>query len=76
VRARLDASYLPLVERERRIALKTGRPPRPPSYLLYPWLGWLRINGEVWRPNAPATAPRITWAAVLAERASAQGPAQ
>jgi hypothetical protein len=72
VRTRRDAGYLPILVRERRIAQATGRPPRPPSYLLYPWLGWLRLNGEVWLPNAPKTPPRITWAAVLAERSGPQ----
>jgi DUF218 domain-containing protein len=64
-RARLRAvktaaapDYVPLVERERAIAQKSGRH-RPPSYLLYPFLGWLRINGERWIPWTPPGVPSV-----------------
>ncbi len=61
VRTRPVEHWLPLAERERAIAARTGRH-RPPSYLLYPYLGWLRLNGERWTP-APAAAPTLaTWA--------------
>jgi uncharacterized SAM-binding protein YcdF (DUF218 family) len=54
--------WLPLVERERAIARRTGRH-RPPSYFLYPLLGWMRINGERWIPATPPGPPTVaTWA--------------
>ena len=54
--------WQPLVERERAIARASGRH-RPPSYFLYPMLGWLRINGERWIPYAPPGPPTVTtWA--------------
>jgi hypothetical protein len=61
---RTDASpaWVPLDARERAIARESGRH-RPPSYFLYPMLGWLRINGERWIPWAPAGPPTVTtWA--------------
>jgi DUF218 domain-containing protein len=61
---RTDAArdWISLVERERAIAVRSGRH-RPPSSLLYPFLGWLRINGERWIPYGPATPPTVTtWA--------------
>ncbi len=54
------------VERERAIARLSGRH-RPPSYLLYPFLGWLRLNGERWIPWTPPGAPSL---ATFAERQS------
>ena len=57
--------WLPLVERERVIAARTGRH-RPPSFVLYPMLGFLRLNGERWIPAPPARASRpTTWATRL-----------
>ena len=62
VRTAAVAGWQPLAERERALARRSGRH-RPPSYLLYPMLGWLRINGERWIPYAPAGPPRVTtWA--------------
>jgi hypothetical protein len=61
---RTDAmpNWLPLVERERAIARASGRR-RPPSYFLYPLLGWLRLNGERWIPYGPPGPPTVTtWA--------------
>jgi hypothetical protein len=60
---RTDAmrAWLPLVERERLLAARSGRH-RPPSYLLYPFLGWLRINGERWIPYGPTRPTLTTWA--------------
>jgi hypothetical protein len=59
--------WLALDERERQIAVASGRPRRPPSFLLYPWLGWLRLSGEVWTPHAPNQPPLLTWASRTAD---------
>ncbi|HEX8950728.1 MAG TPA: YdcF family protein [Polyangia bacterium] len=62
VRTAPIGDWLPLVERERALARRIGRH-RPPSYFLYPMLGWLRLNGERWIPYAPPGPPRATtWA--------------
>jgi hypothetical protein len=62
VRTRHVDGWIPLLERERRIAASTGRH-RPPSYMLYLSLGLMRLNGERWvPPGTPARAPTITWA--------------
>ncbi|MCU1278717.1 MAG: hypothetical protein JWM53_2263 [bacterium] len=62
VRTEAVDPWLPLVERERAIARASGRH-RPPSYFLYPLLGWLRINGERWIPYGPPGPPTVkTWA--------------
>lgn len=62
VRTAPVADWQPLAERERAIAKKIGRH-RPPSYFLYPMLGWLRINGERWIPYVPPGPPTLTtWA--------------
>ena len=69
VRTRAAADYLPIDERERALALVRGRR-RPPSYLLYPYIGYLRLNGERWVPSPPrAPSPPHTWAALQATRA-------
>ena len=61
IRTQAARAWVPLDERERQRAAMSGRH-RPPSYLLYPFLGWLRINGERWSPDAPAQPPLTTWA--------------
>lgn len=62
VRTRPVGEWQPLAARERLLARRTGRH-RPPSYFLYPMLGWLRINGERWIPFAPPGPPHVTtWA--------------
>jgi hypothetical protein len=62
VRTEEARDYRPLAEREHAIAQRSGRH-RPPSYLLYPLLGWMRLNGEYWVPWAPPGPPRLaTWA--------------
>jgi hypothetical protein len=48
---------------------RTGRH-RPPSYLLYPYIGFLRLNGQRWIPVAPAHAVLETWAERLAATAA------
>jgi hypothetical protein len=54
--------FIPLRERERQIARRTGRH-RPPSYMLYLGLGVMRLNGERWiPPGVPDRPPRMTWA--------------
>jgi hypothetical protein len=68
VRTRPVDNWVPLAERERAIAAASGRH-RPPSYLLYPLLGWLRINGERWIPWTPPGAPTVV---TFAQRASAR----
>jgi hypothetical protein len=50
---------LPVVEHE--LAARTGRV-RPPSFLLYPHIGYLRLNGERWIPAAPVQPSLRTWA--------------
>jgi hypothetical protein len=58
--------FVPLREREREIARRTGRH-RPPSYMLYLSLGLMRLNGERWIPSGmPGAPPRVTWADHLA----------
>ena len=62
VRTAAVGDWLPLVQRERALAQKSGRH-RPPSYFLYPMLGWLRINGQRWIPYAAPGPLRVTtWA--------------
>jgi hypothetical protein len=62
VRTGAVTDWIPLAERERAIAKKSGRR-RPPSYFLYPLLGWLRLNGERWIPWGPSGPPLVTtWA--------------
>jgi hypothetical protein len=60
VRTAPEPAWVPLDERERAIAARSGRR-RPPSYLLYPFLGWLRLNGERWIPYAPPRPTLMTW---------------
>jgi hypothetical protein len=52
--------WRPLGERERALAERSGRR-RPPSFLLYPYIGYLRLNGERWIPYAPSRPPLVTW---------------
>lgn len=62
VRTPRVADWLPLVERERAIVRETGVH-RPPSFLLYPFLGFLRLQGQRWTPRPPAHFSVETWAA-------------
>jgi hypothetical protein len=59
VRTARVPDWRPLDERERAIAVHTGRH-RPPSFLLYPLLGWLRLNGQRWIPYGPPGPPALT----------------
>ena len=63
IRTTADPGFLPLRERERLITERTGRR-RPPSFFLYPYLGWLRFTGEgPWiPPSPPKRATLVTWA--------------
>jgi vancomycin permeability regulator SanA len=61
VRVAPAADYRPLDERERELTLRTGRR-RPPSFLLYPFIGFLKLNGERWIPAAPERVAIATWA--------------
>ncbi len=54
-------AWVPYRERERAIALHTGRH-RPPSWMLYPLLGLMRVSGERWVPIVHGEAASITWA--------------
>jgi hypothetical protein len=66
VRTRAAPDYLPIDERERVLAVARGRR-RPPSYLLYPYIGYLRLNGERWVPSPPVRrSTATTWAALAA----------
>src|SRR5439155_17260610 len=53
--------WLPLGEQERVRAARIGFH-RPPSFLLYPFLAFMRWMGEPWVPPAPVTRARVTWA--------------
>ncbi|MDB4970368.1 MAG: hypothetical protein JWN44_6057 [Myxococcales bacterium] len=61
VRTEPARTWITLVDRERVIAAATGRH-RPPSFLLYPHLGWLRLNGERWTPYDVGPPRLTTWA--------------
>jgi hypothetical protein len=61
VRVPADPAYVPLDERERTRAQLAGRR-RPPSFLLYPYIGYLRLNGERWIPYSPPVSVIATWA--------------
>jgi hypothetical protein len=66
VRAPRAAQFVPKAERERALAASSGRH-RPPSYVLYLGLAFLRSNGEHWiPPGLPARAPLLNWAQRLA----------
>jgi len=65
LRARPASHWRPLSAREQALAERSGRR-RPPSFLLYPYIGYLRLNGERWIPYAPARPPLLTWAALQA----------
>jgi hypothetical protein len=64
VRVPADPGYVPLVERERARARLAGFR-RPPSLLLYPYIGYLRINGLRWIPFSPSSPVIATWAEKL-----------
>jgi hypothetical protein len=53
--------WIPLRARERARARETGIE-RPPSFILYPYIGFLRLNGDAWIPYAPPIAPKVNWA--------------
>jgi hypothetical protein len=61
VRVPADPAYVPLDERERMRAQLAGRR-RLPSFLLYPFIGYLRLNGERWIPFSPPVSVIDTWA--------------
>jgi vancomycin permeability regulator SanA len=61
VRSLRVRDWVTLGEKERVIARRTGRT-RPPSFLLYPHLGWLRLNGQVWTPPSPPQVVVQNWA--------------
>jgi DUF218 domain-containing protein len=50
-----------LAMREQALLEKSGRR-RPPSFLLYPYIAYLRLDGQRWIPYAPARPPLVTWA--------------
>ena len=54
-------SWVPYRDRERALALRTGRH-RPPSWMLYPVMGLMRARGEKWVPLVHGDAKAITWA--------------
>jgi DUF218 domain len=71
LRARRVVDWVELAARERERAVESHRR-RPPSYLLYPYIGFLRLNGETWVPYAPHAPSVVTWAARA--RALARAP--
>jgi hypothetical protein len=67
VRSRPARQFVPKEERERALAAASGRH-RPPSYVLYLGLAFLRSNGEHWiPPGLPARPPLVTWAQRLSQ---------
>lgn len=64
VRARrvADAEFLPLAERERRIAARNQRPRRVPSGLLYPYMALRALLGSPFYPSTLSPSPLQTWA--------------
>jgi hypothetical protein len=70
LRAPRAPDWQPLDERERARAERSGRRRRPPSFLLYPQLAYLRLTGERWIPYAPVRPPLVTWADLMARRGS------
>lgn len=56
------AEFLPLAERERRIAQRNRRPRRPPSGLLYPYMAVRAALGFPWFPSTLPPSPLLTWA--------------
>jgi uncharacterized SAM-binding protein YcdF (DUF218 family) len=54
--------WAPPIALERAAARAARRSPRPPSFLLYPALAWMRLSGEPYRPPAPPTPPLVTFA--------------
>jgi len=64
LRTRAEPHWLPLPAREEALRLRTGRR-RPPSFLLYPYIGFLKINGERWFPIAPPPGAPHTWAGLV-----------
>ena len=75
VRTAPVAHWEPLPVREHERWAHTGRR-RPPSYLLYPYIGFLRLNGQRWIPAAPAHPVLETWAAWLATAAPVRSAAR
>lgn len=65
IRSRAVADFVPLSQRERERARKSGRQPRPPSYILYP-LMLLRkgLGMRAWQPFTPDVIPLVTWDSV------------
>jgi hypothetical protein len=63
VRTHKVTTFVPLAEREREIARRTGRH-RSPSFVLYLGLGLMRTNGERWVPPGYGlrTGETTTWA--------------
>jgi hypothetical protein len=62
VRTARVSPFIPLAERERELHRRTGRA-RPPSALLYPFMGLMTLLGRPWIPRAPAEVPVIVFAA-------------
>jgi len=62
VRARRVTPWEPPIAVERAAARAARRSPRPPSFLLYPALAWMRVSGEPYTPPAPPAPPRVTFA--------------
>ena len=70
IRARRVDDFVSLAERERLRAARTGRPRRPPSWLLYLSLAQRRSEGKPWIPFAAEHPVARTWAQHLAQRAA------
>ncbi len=68
VRGTSPERWVPLATRERERARATGRR-RPSSWLLYPTLALMRLQGEAWVPAMPNEPRLLTWAERSAEMA-------
>jgi hypothetical protein len=66
LRTPAEPRWQPLAVRERARAAQSGWR-RPPSFILYPYIGYLKLNGQRWIPIVPAAvSPPTTWAALQA----------
>jgi hypothetical protein len=70
VRAREVAPWEPPIAVERAAARAAHRSPRPPSFLLYPALAWMRLAGEPYTPPAPREVRLVTFAELSQRHAS------
>jgi len=74
VRLAKEADFVPLKEREAQRARLCGRSPRPPSFLLYPWMLLRKGLGRPpWQPFAPPSVSLVTWDSYLRRQGGGAG---